>query len=173
MFLLAYRALSRERFAKLRQAEIDEGSVAAGQLSEVISTCLRSGAEFALQDQVVYDIMGKALLRNNYRGTNYFAVVLDKVPDILCSGGPNVTYDFHGNMIQNMDKDPYRQKPYDIITVSLLPCGANRGVAVFAWYGKSSVNRRFIKSLQQLPKSKIPRCHCEFHICQSREHILC
>ncbi len=156
MFLLAYRALSRERFAKLRQAEINADSVAAGPMSEVFSTWLRIGAEFALEDQAVFDNMGKALLQNNFRGTNYYVVEFGRVPDLLCSGGPNVTFDFHGNMIQNMDRDPFRQKPYDIITVSLLPFGAERGIVAFAWYGKSKVNYRFIKSLNQLPKSKMP-----------------
>lgn len=156
MFLLAYRAMSRERFAKLRQAEFDESHVLASPLSEVFIAWMRTGAEFAIQDQVVFDNMGKALLKNNYRGTNYFVVEFDRIPDLLCSGGPNVTYDFHGNMIQNMDQEPYRQKPFEIITVSLLPFGAEGGIAAFAWYGKSNVNRRFIKSLHQLPNSKMP-----------------
>ncbi len=156
MFLLAYRALSRERFAKLRQAEIYARSFAANPMAEAFSAWMRTGAEFALQDQVVFDNMGKALLNKRFRGTNYFVVEFDRVPDLLCSGGPNVTFDFHGNMIQNMDKDPYRQKPYEIITVSLLPFGADRGIAAFAWYGKSNVNRNFIKSLHQLSKRKMP-----------------
>ena len=156
VFLLAYRCISREYFGKARLAELGPKSVDAGIIPGDVLPYLKEGATLATKDVYVFDVMKKAFIRNNYSRTKFYAIEFDSVPEILCSGGTNVIYDFSGNMIQNMYKDPLREKPYEIITLSLLPYGNGHGVAVFAWYGKSTVNEKFIKSLHKIPKRDFP-----------------
>lgn len=161
-FLLAYRCISREYFGKARGTELIPVSEAAGTTSAALGKMEQIALDLAKKDLAVFDEMGKGILRNKYSETRFYAIEFDSVPDILCSGTTNVIYDFAGNMIQNMYKDPARAKPFDIITLSLLPFDTGHGVAVFAWYGKSSVNEKFIKSLHNLPKRDIPNILVRF-----------
>ena len=161
-FLLAYRCISRERFGKQRLGELAIQSVAAGLTPQDISHEMQTGTNLAKDDLSFFNDMGKAIIRNKYSDTRFYAMEFDSVPEILCSGATNVIYDFNGNMIQNMYKDPLRGKPYDTITFTLLPFGDGRGVGVFAWYGKSTVNEKFIKSLHRLPIRDIPNILVRF-----------
>ncbi len=161
-FLLAYRCLSRERFGKRRLAELDTKSAANGIIPKEMSRDIQFAADLAEKDLSFFDDMGNAILRNKYSDTRFYAIEFDSVPEIMCSGGTNVIYDFGGNMVQNMYKEPDRSEPFDTITLSLLPFGDSHGVAVFAWYGKSTVNERFIKSLHNTPKRDIPNMLIRF-----------
>lgn len=161
-FLLAYRCISRERFGKSRLAELGPKSVDAGTIPEDAAQFIQAGADLAEKDLFVFNQMQEALIRDKYSRTQFYAIEFDSVPDIMCSGGTNVIYDFGGNFIQNMYKDPLREKPFDIITLSLLPYGTGHGVAIFAWYGKSIVNEKFIKSLHTLPNLHIPNILVRF-----------
>ena len=161
-FLLAYRCISRERFGKARLSELAPESVDANTIPEDVVQYIQEAADLATNDLIVFDQMQEALTRNNYSLTKFYAIEFDSIPEIMCSGGTNVIYDFGGNMIQNMYKDPMREKPFDTITLSLLPFGDEHGVAIFAWYGKSSVNEKFIKSLHNLSKRDIPNILVRF-----------
>ena len=161
-FLLAYRCMSRERFGKARLAELGPESVDAGTIPEDEVQSIQEGATLAEQDLFVFGQMQEALNRNNYSRTRFYAIEFDSISEVLCSGGTNVIYDLRGNIIQNMYIDPAREKPFDIITLSLLPYGDGHGVAMFAWYGKSAINEKFIKSLHKLPKRDIPNILVRF-----------
>ena len=113
----------------------------------------QAGARIAIRNlQPLHTEMGNALLRRRFRKTNFFAIEFDTVPQVLGTGAPNVEFDFHGNRLQFLT----RQAPLEYITFSILPFDGNRGVAVFAWHGKSNVNARFIRSLSSLSKRDIP-----------------
>ena len=161
-FLLAYRAISRERFGKLRMAELIPKSVDAGTISGEDGQLMQFGTALADQDAHIFNEMKDAYMKGNLSRTKFYSVEFDAVPDIMCSSSTNVIFDFEGNIIQNMYKDPARERPFDIISLSTLPRDEGRGVAIFAWYGKSTVNEKFIKSLHKLPKRDIPNILVRF-----------
>ena len=149
-FLLAFRGTSKELFLKRRTVEheiSDEAPYPDLWLNH------RAGARVALLDlRPIHQEMGNALVKGSFRDTKYFAIEFDSVPDILCSGAMNIEYDFHANRLQYLT----RQEQLEYITFSLLPYQNGHGVAVFAWFGKSNVNKKFIRSLSSLRKSDIP-----------------
>ena len=163
-FLLAFRVVSHELFLKRRTVELhvpDEAPFPEFMLG------FQDGARIAIRDlQTLHEEMGKALKKGRFRDTSYYAVEFDRVPGILCSGTPNIEFDFHGNRLQNL----MRKDALEYITFSLLPFRENRGVAVFAWYGKSNVNKRFIRSLASLPKRDLPDAFVRFAF-QSLENM--
>ena len=149
-FLLAFRVVSHELFLKRRTVEI---RIPEGAPFPDFMLSYQAGARIAIRNlQALHSEMGNALQRRRFRKTNFFAVEFDTVPQVLCSGAPNVEFDFHGNRLQFLT----RQEPLEYSTFSILPFGSGRGVAVFAWHGKSNVNARFIRSLSSLSKRDIP-----------------
>lgn len=163
-FLLTFRVISRELFLKRRAVEL---SVPDGAPFPQFLLSYQEGVRVAIRDlQMVHDEMGKALTNLHYRDTSYFAIEFNRIPGILCSGASNIEYDFHGNRLQYLT----RQEPLECITFSLLPFGKDRGVAIFAWFGKSSVNKKFIRSLATLPDKDLPDAFVRFAF-QSLENI--
>ena len=149
-FLLAFRAVSKELFLKRRTIEheiADDHPFPHFWLNQ------QTDAKRALQDlQPIYDEMGKAIANKRFRNTSFYAIEFDRIPQVLCTGAPNVEFDFHGNRLQLLT----RKEPREYITFSTLPFDRNRGVAVFAWHGKSNVNAKFIQSLSSLSTRDIP-----------------
>ena len=163
-FLLAFRVVSHELFLKRRTVELP---VSDGAPFPEFLLSYQAGARIAMRNlQPLHSEMGRALVRRRFRDTKFFAIEFDAVPQILCSGAPNVEFDFHGNRLQYLT----RQEPLEYITFSLLPFSANRTVAVFAWYGKSNVNEKFIRSLSSLPKRDLPDAFVRFAF-QSLENM--
>ena len=154
-FLLAYRSLSRELYAKRRIVETDLLSEVPSHLitrDDKHSQRLLQGSNLlGLHDGAIHARMGNAILKNNFRRTYFYAIETDFIPDVLCSGVTGIEYDFNGQRLQ----DIAQLKPLDLITLTLLPYKGH-GIAVFAWYEKSTVNKRFIESLHSLSKSEIP-----------------
>ena len=114
--------------------------------------------EEVMRDLEVFGKLQNAYARGDYAGLQYFALELDSVPEILCSGMTNVEFDFQGNRLQSVTQEE-RQ---DLITLSLLPFKNKYGVALFAWYGKSAVNERLGRSLLSLPERDIPNAIVRF-----------
>ena len=149
-FLLAFRVVSHELFLKRRAVELQ---IPDGAPFPDFMLGYQAGARIAIRNlQEVHSEMGNAILRRRFRKTNFFALEFDTVPQVLCTGAPNVEFDFHGNRLQFLT----RREPLEYITFSILPFGRSRGVVVFAWHGKSNVNARFIRSLSSLSKRDIP-----------------
>jgi len=155
-FLLAFRVVSQEVFLKRRVVEHNFSNEAP---FPDFWRSHQAGARIALRNlQTLQDEMGKALKAGRFRDTRYFALELDRVPGIVCSGTPNIEYDFHGNRLQNL----MRRGALEYITFSLLPFKENRGVAVVAWFGNSNVNKKFIRSLASLSNRDIPDAFVRF-----------
>lgn len=111
-----------------------------------------------MRDLEVFAKMQNAYARGDYAGIQFFAIELDSVPEILCSGMTNVEFDFGGDRLQSVTQ----QQRQDLITLSLLPFRNKYGVAIFSWYGRSAVNERFIHSLLSLPGYDIPNAIVRF-----------
>ncbi len=154
-FLLAYRCLSKELYNKRRNIEIDisnnlNNSKVASLIGEADRSFKADTSRALETDMSVFDKMQNAIKKHNYRETKYFAFEIDTVPEIMCSGVTNANYDFNKTKLQ----DVAGSDPLELISLSLLPY-SNHGVAVFAWYGKSKVNRKLIDSLISLSNKHI------------------
>lgn len=157
-FLLAYRAQSLELFAKRKINEIDLSKKLHGDIKDPINQQIAAlikyqqlGASIAIDDMATHAKMKQAFLTNNYSDTNFYAITFDRIPDILSSGGISPICDIRGNYLQDLNQ----VKPLDGITLSLLPYGNGNGVAFFAWFGKSNVNEKFVKSIESLQELDI------------------
>lgn len=149
-FLLAFRAISKELFLKRGTVEHE---IADDSPFPHFWLNYQADAKRALRDlQPIYDEMGKAIANKRFRNTSFYTIEFDSIPQVLCTGAPNVEFDFHGNRIQLLT----RYAPREYITLSMLPFDRNRSVAVFAWHGKSNANEKFIRSLSLLSKRDIP-----------------
>ena len=114
--------------------------------------------DLVMKDLEVFAKMQKAYARCSYAGTQFYAIELDTVPEILCSGMTNVEFDFAGSRLQSVTQEDSQ----DLITMSLLPFRNKYGVAIFSWYERSDVNERFIRSLLSIPKGDIPNAIVRF-----------
>ena len=158
-FLLAYRALSLELFAKRRINEIDLSKKLTGDVHDPVNLQIANaieyqqlGASIAIEDMATHAKMKQAFLTNDFGDTYFYAIRFNRIPDILSSGGISPICDIRGNYLQDLNQ----VEPLDGITLSLLPYGEGHGVALFAWYGKSNVNEKFIKSIESLQERDIP-----------------
>lgn len=164
-FLLAYRSMAKELYNNksgspffIFDANAHESRDPTEKTIAGIYVEGEENDEYVMQDFVVFAKMGIAYDEDNYDGTRYFAIELNCVPDMLCSGTTNVEFDFNGNRLQSV----VQAERQDLITLSLLPFRNTSGVAVFTWYGQSSVNERFIRSLLSLPEYDIPNAIVRF-----------
>lgn len=174
VFLLTYRALSKELYIKRRvfestpfQRRIDAGESVENQ--ERIQSFLAHtelGTMGALVDlENSKAIMDRAFIQGNFPDIQYFIVEINKVPDILCSVSYTPHYDFEGEIIQDLYEMTHEGKIADWLTFSLLP-NKDKGYALFSWYGNSETNLEFIRSLSSLNDSKIIHAIVRFTIGQ-------
>ena len=153
--LLAFRGMSIHLYFKRQRSMTDLFSavprqqVPPGILRK--DELIRGGLESLLSmAEPIYDKMGNAILQRDFNGVNWFAIIFNTVPDILCSEASMINFGFQGRMVRE------RPVPYDFMTLSLLPYEKKRGIAVFAWYGKCETNENFLRSLLSLPQSEFP-----------------
>lgn len=158
-FLLAYRAMGKEIFNKqilpsLMMWDFGAANMQRPENERVLGAVIEDPAyaDLVRQDHEVFHKMGNAYIEQDFSKARYFAIALNRVPDILCSGMTNVEFDFNGKRLQSV----FQEHRQDLITLSLLPFRSNRGIAIFAWYGESDVNVKFIRSLESLGKHEIP-----------------
>lgn len=89
---------------------------------------------------------------HSYNDTSFIAVIIDSVPNIMTCTSIVPTVDVRGYGLQN----PFGSKPLHTIGISLLPYDERKGVLLFSWYKKSSINERFMHSLLSLDADAIP-----------------
>lgn len=155
-FLLSYRALCRELFTKkaaldsveiYRQADKGQPIDMQRQMQSFVNLnkmALEKSFQELSDRKEKYD---NILLSHDFSGFSYYGFFIDRVPEVLCSGGFAPEYDFKGNLLQdylNLKKD------LESLYFSIVPF-ENVGVAVFGWVeseGSSCIE--FIKSLHEL-----------------------
>lgn len=159
-FLLGYRSLSRELYSK--SAAIDslpymktldrgkspiEQEVCQAMLSQA-GYSLHVGLDDLKREKQRYD---RLLLHRDYDSVRYYALILQGIPDILCSGFIQLEYDFAGNLPQDLSDlnlDPH------CFGCSIV-ASQHGGAVVFTWLEDSSVCSRFIKSLDAFTDERI------------------
>ena len=159
--LLAFRGMSIHMYYKRRRKATDLFGNVSNHLvpsdlqgyDELTRSGLKRLLHFAEQ---TYDQMGKAILKRHFSNAYYYALILDRVPDILCSEASIINFGFDRSLVRE------KPQPYDFLTLSLLPYRQRSGIAIFAWHGKCKTNEKFLKSLMSLGKREVPDAIARF-----------
>jgi hypothetical protein len=170
IFLLAFRALSKELFIKRRVHEsmpfgkkLDSGKDILTQMHiQSDLSDFKLGTDAALAD-LEYEKarLDKAYSERNYSAMSFYLVEFNTIPDLVCSATYSPHYDFNGNIVQDLMKITLEQERADSLTFSLLP-NENEGFALFSWFGDSVSNTEFIKTLHALDDNAIPHAILRF-----------
>ncbi len=95
--------------------------------------------------------LDKLLMKSNYKNQSYYAIIIDKIPEIQCSTTWIPTLDFDNNELFDLD-DCNLHVPS--ISIDILAF-EEKGIILFSWnsaneYTHSDSNIRFIKSLDSI-----------------------
>ena len=159
-FLVAYRAIAREVFVKISVSStldmiksLDNGKSLPDQIQiQAGHDHLNTNNDLTTGDlQYIKKILDTCLEKQDFRSTNHLVFTLDAVPNVMASAVVGLTFDFQGNKIQNMSKDPNVIPDY--LTINVFSSNGN-GYIVLSWLElqkKSCIH--FYKSLM---KTKSP-----------------
>ncbi|ODS31686.1 MAG: hypothetical protein SCARUB_03203 [Candidatus Scalindua rubra] len=161
IFLLAYRSLAREVFVHecqhahaKRLQDYDRGLDITLQKEfqerhKYYCHGLSLGSKTLNRQKSIYD---KALLSRKYETMNFFIILIDKCPEILCSGTSILEIDFQGNRFHQLGRADIDQ---DIITFSIIPTDKG-GAVCFSTLDNSEDTKSFFNSLKILSKKQLP-----------------
>ncbi|RMP71524.1 SEC-C motif protein [Pseudomonas syringae pv. atrofaciens] len=153
LFLLAYRPISRELYAKnenILTAEFlkstDRGTpVEMQQIIQMVANGHGLGASIAVGElENIKAEMDSILLRRDFSDMNHFVIELSDIPNILVSGSTQPEFDFSGARLQRFGRhqDPMSHLIYNAISYD------NKGCFVFSWINShDDICQKFIDSL--------------------------
>ncbi|MEO8167570.1 MAG: hypothetical protein ABI623_04925 [bacterium] len=169
-FLLAYRGICREIYAKRFQSELikllrkgDKGkSKEAQENFQAFTDIYESGVQAGLSDlQHHKGIYDTKLLAGDYSDVSYYAVSFDRVPDFMCSSALLLEMDFGGNPLQTPSQ--FMQLGNRLLQCTFSLIGADSGgYVVFSWIGENSHGMKFIGSLDVCSDEEIPHAIVRF-----------
>jgi hypothetical protein len=170
VFLLAYRALCRELYAKKFQYEListieigDKGLPPEAQRAyqENIKT-YKQGVRAGLDDLNHYkSLYDRLLLAGDFSDVSYYAILFDGVPDFMCSSAILLEMDFKGNQLQTLQDFSKTNKRLEQCTFSLIATDSG-GAAVFSWIGANPPGIRFVDSLDSFDDADLPHAVTRF-----------
>jgi hypothetical protein len=161
LFLLAYRSISRELFAKesntkaadlMRQA--DRGFGEPEQfLIQNGAAGFAGGVELALKElNHIKREMDNMLISSDFSKLNHFVVEFSSRPSVLVSASTQPEFDFTGNRLQSFGA---ATEPMSHIIFNCISYG-DTGCFVFSWIdAHSDVCQKFIDTLANLGESEI------------------
>jgi len=164
--LLAYRAISLEIYAKQHQSagipflkKMDQGKPELLQifLQDFVSQ-QQEGINYGLRDLLkIKESFNNAFKLDNFTPVKFVAIKFTETPHLLFSGSIYPQYDFTGKLLQDLGS----QDVLDGISINAIatPTG---GAIVFHWFGQSSANESFIRSLLALPTNALVNAITQF-----------
>ena len=160
-FLLGYRAISKELYAKIGAEknlelmhELDKGKPLNEQIEiQTTGHSFGTGVKVGLRDlkklKQKYDRM---LINNQYDSVRAYILKFEFPPPIMCSGAILPEHDFAGTILQDLSD---LKKTMDMMTFTSF-CGGKHGFVVFSWFSECDPScMTFITSLAALPDSKV------------------
>ncbi|AZC86677.1 putative cytoplasmic protein [Pseudomonas chlororaphis subsp. piscium] len=168
LFLLAYRSLSRELYAKqettktaefIRQS--DRGQNIADQVSiQNSANAYGFGINLALQElHSIKAQMDDMLINKNFSSMNHCVIELASLPKVLVSASTQPEFDFSGNRLQNFGN------PHQMMSHIIFNCISydERGCFVFSWLDDSDdICSKFIDSLINIGEQDISNALVRF-----------
>lgn len=153
LFLLAYRSISRELYAKqenTRTAKLLRESDRGQKIADQVSIQNRAndygfGVDLALQElRSIKAKMDGMLISKKFSNMNHCVIELSSLPKVLVSASTQPEFDFNGNRLQDFG-DPHRMMSHIIFNCISYD---GRGCFVFSWLDDSDdICGRFIDSL--------------------------
>lgn len=172
IFLLSYRIVSKLIYMKEQQINLLKNKVINYDkgLKETQQQYLQSFAQiFSNNDSQLKDIKNiksvfdRDLLKKDYNNIKYYYMVIDKVPEIMNSGGFLPSLDFDGNELIDFINNPSDE--YNSILLSIIKTDDNHGAIILSW--NENINSKeciqFIDCLNNLSdenKIKAITCLC-------------
>lgn len=161
IFLLAYRSICRELFFKVGHLEVlkeikekDKGLPFDMQIhyQESINAMIYGcslGLETMKKQKRKYD---KILISKSFSKVNYYVVMIDSIPDVLCSGTHIPEIDFNGKFYLQLG---YANIDQEIMTFNSIPID-NGGAIIFSNCDNGNVSKGFYESLIALDSDELP-----------------
>ncbi len=163
IFILAYRAMSRELYLKFRSTENNQNMFGYDKgvenvfFQRIFHNAVKQFSEatnLAVRDlEIAKNNYDNSLINQDYENIKYYIIIIDSVPEVMSSGcwTPEVTFsgeklvDFH-------DKN----KQFNSITVSTIALKNDKGAIVFSWDDGTSCSEcfQFLKSLNEIPNNE-------------------
>ncbi|EKT0590967.1 SEC-C domain-containing protein [Morganella morganii] len=156
-FLLAYRALSREIYAKKSSSKVpsvlsqlDAGKGLSTQMQiQLFKKHYEEGNKLALKDlDFMFNIFKSALLNEDYNEIEHYIIEFDAPPFIQGASTFAPPYDFFDNHIQKIDLST------SLLKQIVINCFSDHGKGYFllSWVTKHRENLiQFIESLDKIP----------------------
>ncbi|WP_141047693.1 SEC-C domain-containing protein [Aliarcobacter cryaerophilus] len=159
VFMLAYRAISRELYLKYssresnkNMKEYDKGQVKEMQLLiQMFTNSMTANTHLAVRDleniKIFYD---KKLVEENFSSIKYYCILIDSVPEIMSAAGWLPELDFNNNKLLDLND---KNTMFNTLTVSTIGLKGGKGAVIFAWLDviDSKACISFIKSLNEIP----------------------
>lgn len=170
IFLIAYRSLCKEIYAKKYQINtlsfIKKGDRGLNELQQLIHQKLvytyETGVQAGLNDLLkIKNIYDQILLNKNFQRIKYYAIQIDSIPEIVCSGNIFVEMDFQGNILQTNNEIENLAKNLDRVSFSILMSNKN-GIIVFSCLDTETKSITFFKSIEKLPDNDLPNAIVRF-----------
>ena len=167
-FLVGYRALARELYAKraaekllLRMTKADKGQEPLAQLaiqSYIQNT--KTGTQIALRDLSLYKERYDSILRDKqFEGICGYAFEFSEPLPVMCSGAIFPVQDFDGVELQDLGN---LSANLDQLCFSSLN-GGERGVVVFSWLSEHDQTcQAFVKSVVAIPNHSVVKALLRF-----------
>lgn len=158
-FLLGYRSLCRELFAKKATLNMQDlfCTMDSGQPLEIQIQLQRlwrtylagaqAGHDDLLKIKTEYD---KILEGKDFKRIRYYALIFDSYPEVLCDGGFWPEYNFVGHKIQDITNPDTEGIQFSLIATN------KNGAAIFTWLNNKGVSEEFIKSLNSISDKNLP-----------------
>ncbi len=156
-FLLAYRIMARELYAKLgssQQSDLRTTLVKfRDDLTELISA-MNMGVDLGLRDAKIHkERYDKVLENSDWNSVSAVVFRINTVYPIQCAGGFFPDTDIKGETIQCIGLD---KKTPDAITLASFAAGGNSYIS-FCWLKDSNPScSAYISSLLEVPQSELP-----------------
>ncbi|MBV5321913.1 MAG: SEC-C domain-containing protein [Sulfuricurvum sp.] len=160
IFILAYRAISRELYLKYRSTEnnqnmfdYDKGvkNVLLQKMFHDMVKQFSEGINLAVRDlEIIKNNYDNSLINQDYENIKYYIIIIDSIPEVMSSGCwiPEVT--FNGEKLVDFND---KNKQFNSITVSTIALKENAGAIVFSWDDRIPCPEcfQFLKSLNEIP----------------------
>jgi hypothetical protein len=170
IFLLAYRSICKEIYAKQYQSRMvplaKEGD--KGLPLEIQKNYQQNmghfgeGVEAGLNDvRVNKKIFDKYLLTKKYDDVVYYTIEIAGVPDIVSSGQISVEVDFAGRVLQTLEDFANYSRQLDSISFSITISNSN-GLIVFSCLKHETKSIEFLKSIDKLTDNELPNAIVRF-----------
>jgi SEC-C motif len=172
LFLLAYRALSKEVYAKrfairmvpiLRKGDVGRGSLEQVGLQQYLYI-REQVLRYSLRDlESSFSDYQAAYLSGDYDRFSAYVIFSDREPDFAVSGGIHPEFDFHGASLQDLSSPGV----LDFAAYSVLPLQSGGAMALI-WDSESATSsQKLASSLHKLDVSGVPDALVRF----SYEHF--